>query len=206
MEKLNAIICLGKSINKNGSLDQILTNRVELAYKLANENQIPLILSGGKSHRRILEKITTSESFAMYRYLIQKYPKMKLRIILEEKGESTIHQLCILKNNSLLPNKWFSVGLVTDEVHLKRATITAEWIFGDKFKVHGFGSKVNLIGKLRKIYEEREKEKYNLTVESIIKKHKKGDDEVILQFDKKVRKISKKHIKERGNPLPAQNY
>ncbi len=199
MPKLDVIICLGKSINSDGTLDWILEKRVELAYELARKRNIPLILTGFKSYRRD-EEIDITEASAMYNYLRTNHNIKNMKIILEEKGESTIHQLCIIKKNLLVPNKWYLVGIVTDKIHLRRAKITAKWIFGDEFRVYGFESKVNLVGIFRKTYESSEKEKYNLTVDSILKKYKKGDDKAILHFDQRVRKTSKKHIGSGGNP------
>lgn len=204
MSKPDVVICLGKSINKDYSLDWILTNRVELAYKLAKKNNVPLLLTGGKSHKKVLEKVAKSEASAMYDYLKKNYPGLKLIVILEEKGESTIHQLCIIKNKILLPKKWYNLVLVTDEIHLKRAVITTEWIFGDKFKVFGQGSLINLNGSLRSLYENREGEKYNLSINGLIKKYKKGDDKGILKFDEKIRSASKEHIISGGDPTVLQ--
>ncbi|OGM13817.1 hypothetical protein A3A76_04880 [Candidatus Woesebacteria bacterium RIFCSPLOWO2_01_FULL_39_23] len=200
MAKLDIIICLGKSINKDGSLDRILSQRVELAFKLATKNNIPLILSGGKSHKRFLEKFPSSESSAMLSYLKQNYPETDLNVILEEKGESTIHQLCIIKNKLLIPKKYFRVGLVTDEIHIKRAIITTEWILGDQFKIVGFGSPLTLRGKGREKFISREEEKYDLTINKLFKKYQKGDDRGLLEFDKRFRVSTKKHIKSGGNP------
>ena len=132
MTRLDVVICLGSTPNKDGGLGIVLEERVKLAYKLTEKHKVPLVLSGGKSHK-ISNSPIKSQAAAMLNYLKTKYKLENLNIILEEIGSSTMHQLCEIKNNILTPNKWLSVGLVTDKVHLRRAKITAEWIFGKKF-------------------------------------------------------------------------
>lgn len=198
-KKLDVVICLGKTPNEDGNLGENLKERVKLAYKIANKSNVPLILSGGKSHK-ILEKRPISEATAMHKYLKTNYDIKNMEIILEEKGESTIQQLCIIKNDILLPSRWFKVSLVTDKVHLKRAKNTAEWIFGKKFVVYGFGSKPNIVEEKIDSYLNREKEKLKLSKSNFTKNFRRGDDKSILEYSKIYRKLKREHIRKGGDP------
>lgn len=184
MEKsIDVVICLGKTPNPDGSLDPILQGRVDLAYKIAVKNNARLLLSGGKN-LRILKTKELSESAAMQKYVVDTYNTDSVKIILEEKGSSTISQLCIIKNEILIPKKWFTVALVTDEIHLERALITTQWILGDDFTITPFGSKVKVSEEKRKAYIARENEKIQLTRKNFAKNFKKGDDKKILNYDR----------------------
>lgn len=195
----DVVICLGKSLTKNNHLDRILKGRVDKAVSLGIKYQIPVILSGGKSYK-LQYSTYKSEATHMYKYAASLLGSNKVKLIKESKGQSTIHQLCIIKNSFLLPNNWTRVCLVTDQIHIKRATITAEWIFGDRFTIIPYGSETKLKGDKKSKYLVSEKTKYLLTLKGIINKFVKGDDMNILRLDQKIRSDAKKFIKSGGDP------
>lgn len=188
MDKIDCIICLGKNLNDDGTLDWVFQERVNLAGKMFSEHpESLLILTGGKSHLDNRNDIP-SQAFAMLKYLKDKMTLDETKVILEENGVSTIHQLCIIKRDFLIPQNFKNIAIVTDEVHEPRATILAKHIFGAEFNVEGYPSIVNIGGEYRKSIEKVEKEKYEITVESIVKKFEDGDDKGILEREENYRK------------------
>lgn len=195
MDKIDCIICLGKNLNDDGSLDWVFQERVNLAGKIFVEHpESVLVLTGGISHLDNRSDLP-SQAFAMLKFLKENFKIDETNIILEEEGVSTIHQLCIIKNDILIPQKFKNIAIVTDVVHEPRATVLAEHIFGPEFNVKGHGSIVNIGGEYRKSIDRVEKEKYEITVESIVKKFEKGDDKGILEREENYRKgLKEKNI------------
>ncbi len=197
--KVDVVICLGKSIEKDGSLDSILQERVRLAFTLCKLYKSPLVLTGGKSHK-LTDKRLFTEAEAMLNFINLHGVLDEVNIILEKKGESTIHQICILKNTVLIPNKWYKIVLVADKTHLKRAVFTARWILGDKFFVTGCGSKLKIPEDELVQRKLREEEKFRLTVPNFENNFAKGDDANILKFSNMYRDAMLRLIENGGNP------
>jgi uncharacterized SAM-binding protein YcdF (DUF218 family) len=172
---LDVIICLGKAVHNDGSIDWILQERVKKAAEIASNNpQAMLILSGAKHHLDNRSGLP-SEAEAMLKYIKDNNLLDSSRIIIEDKGSSTIHQQCIIKTDFLIPNNYKNIGLVTDELHMPRAEVTLKSILGPGFGVVAFPSIVNLAGKARALIIDDEKKSFDLTMETRVNVISPGD-------------------------------
>ncbi|MDP4182930.1 MAG: YdcF family protein [Bacillota bacterium] len=189
MPSVELIICLGKNIYDDGSLDNILKLRVEKAVEvfLSNPNS-RLILTGGKGYSDT-RKSEVSEAEAMYKYVAEKYPNLNFNnIIVEKNGKSTINQLCLIKKEVVLPNNYRKIALVTDEVHMKRALAILDGILGDDYTIVSFPSKIDIVGLWRRLIENDEANLYDKTINNLIKRVKRGDEDDWLIADQEIAK------------------
>jgi vancomycin permeability regulator SanA len=193
MPEIDIFILLGKGLYRNNELDWVGEARCEEALKImANNPTKKLIITGGKNISDV------SESSVMAEYIITKNPQLKEKIMLEELGLSTIHQLVLIKKNILMPQgqdgeRFVNIGLITDETHLSRAILTAEYILGDDYKITGFGAPLKISGYYRKSIETYENKMYELTKSNPVLLYcQKGDHEAWLKFDEYKREAKKK--------------
>lgn len=175
---MNTFILFGRQLFQDGKLDWIAQARCDLAIEILKQNtSSELIITGGKTTTQI------SEASVMKDYLIDKLP-VDRRIILEESGLSTIHQLVLLKNNYLIPNMKFEVGLISDEIHMPRLKLTAQHLLGDEFKIATFQAEVRISGRYRRSIEDFEKELFRLTLNNpVMLNYQKGDDKAWRIYD-----------------------
>jgi uncharacterized SAM-binding protein YcdF (DUF218 family) len=198
-QKLDAIIVFGKSLHQDGSPDFVLRSRVEKALEVLNAHpQAKLIITGGKSHW-LAGKEQISEAQAMLEYAKQVQPDLHLdQVIVEDQGNSTIHQLAKIKVEQLLPNSWKNVGLVTDEIHMPRAASIALGVLGDEFIISQYPAKVDLAGAWRALIEEKEKRDYDITYQTRNQHIKNGDHETWLRetekFQERARELRKQGV------------
>lgn len=192
-QKVDVIIVLGKSLHPDGSPDFVLRSRVDKALEVLKDHpEAKLIITGGKSHWIDGEE-QISEAQAMLDYAKRTNPGLDIdQVIIEDQGNSTIHQLVRIKTEYLLPNSWKQIGLVTDELHMPRAAMIARGILGDTFEVIEYPAKVDLAGYWREIIEEREKLGYENTYQALFSKVKLGDHEAWLRESGKFQAEAKK--------------
>lgn len=184
------IICLGKSLNNQDKPDWILESRLNKTIDLANEfPDIKIILTGGIGHFE-KERISISQAEGMKRYILTIANELKDRIILEEKGESTIGQMCIIKTDFLMANKYKNIALITDEIHMARASILFEAILGDEYKVTKASAEINLNDNWKKPQIDKELQMILLSRNTWLKDIKKGDHEEWRRVDEEYRKKS----------------
>ncbi len=87
--------------------------RLDTAYLTLKDNDLPIIVSGGKGANELI-----SEAEAMKRYLVEKGIK-KDRIILEDQSTSTYENLKFSK--ALIPEESKSILIITSDFHMYRA-------------------------------------------------------------------------------------
>lgn len=168
---MKTFILFGRQLFQDGKLDWIAKARCHLAIEILKQNTASeLIITGGKTTTQI------SEASVMKDYLIDKLP-VDRRIILEESGLSTIHQLVLLKNNYLIPNMKFEVGLISDEIHMPRLELMAQHLLGDEFKITTYRAEVKISGHYRQAIEEYERRALFIIKNSpVILNYPIGDD------------------------------
>jgi hypothetical protein len=196
MTEIDFYILLGKGLYQNSELDWFAQARCDKAIKLMTYSpSAKLIITGGRNISDV------SEASVMANYITSKNPQIKDRIILEEEGLSTIHQLVLVKKKLLIPdkvngveivNRLVNIGLITDETHLSRAMLTADHLLGDEYKVTGFGATLRISGYARKAIETYENKMYELTKRNPVLLYcKKGDHEAWFKFDEFLRATKK---------------
>lgn len=176
---METFILFGKGLFRDGKLDWVAQARCELAINLIKKNPSSrLIITGGQP------LTTQSEASVMRDYIAERIP-ITGKIILEETGRSTVHQLIILKNNYLIPQKLFKIGLISDEMHMPRVELTARHLLGDEFQITAYKAEVRMSGKYGKLIEAFEKELFDFTAKSPVIVHcPKGDDKAWALYEK----------------------
>lgn len=178
---IDVIVCLSAMLNKRNEVTWVLESRLQKAVEIFQQHpESHLILSGGTSHLE-KEKRSVSDAEAMFSYISSKYSLDNSRITLEKDSSGTVDQFYHIKTKWMIPNKWKSVAIVTDEFHIKRAGLLAKVILGDGYDFYLVGSEINLGGRYREVIERLENEYYDITLRDF-SKFKLGDHESILQF------------------------
>lgn len=185
---MDLIICLGKMLNSEGSLDWVLQERVEVAVEQALKYpQSKLVLTGG--HHHFGDNLDSpTQAAAMLQYI--KAQQLRInpeQVILEEKGDSTINQLIIIKRELVIPNNYTELMLVTDEFHMSRAFDSFKLVMGEDYKLEKAPAQVNLSGHYRQMIEKIEKEKYKVFKQNVLDKFTPGDDKAIEQNQQEMR-------------------
>lgn len=175
---MKTFILFGKKLLPDNTLSWIGEARCEKAMELLKAfSKSKLIITGGKTTSVV------SEASAMKSYIIERIPDRN--IVLEEKSESSIHQLCILKTDYLLVQNIKEVGLITDETHMPRLALVASKIFGDNIKIVEYPARVKISGVNRKLIEDYEQKLYDLTkTNPVYTEGKSGDHLLWLNYDK----------------------
>ncbi len=124
----DAVIVLGAGIHGE-SLSITLRNRLDAAVEYYKKNpKAVIVVSGGQGPQ---EDIT--EALAMKRYLLEKGIPFE-KILEEGRSTSTAENFRFSKEilDSHFYGKEYSVAFVTDDFHIYRAEMTAEWEGFDK--------------------------------------------------------------------------
>lgn len=178
---IDAIICLGNTLLDDGTPDWTLQSRLNKTVEAWNQNpNAVLILSGGKSLSSLNKKNVHSEATGMLNYLKENYSEIieGKKIIIEEDSLTTIDQLCKIKLQILLPRGFKNIGLVTDEIHMPRATMIIQSILGKDFNVESFEAQFLLAGRWKQVIVDLEKGLYDLTKRTRVDLIKEGDHEM----------------------------
>lgn len=184
---MKTFVLFGKKLLPDNTLSWVGEARCEKAIELLRKHLASqLIISGGRTTSKI------SEASAMRDYILKRIPTAA--ILLEEKSEISIHQLCILKLNFLLPRKVNEVGLITDEIHMPRLVLVATKIFGNSIRIIEYPADVRISGVDRKLIEEYEQKLIDLTKNNPAYVHGGvGDHELWLEYDEFYRSHRKKN-------------
>lgn len=184
--KLDLVLCLGKNLNKDNSLDWVLQARVEKAIEVyKNHPEAIMLFSGGKYF--LTSDYSSSEAGAMLTYAVENYPEIGAKIIIEDESDNTIDQLCRIKKKYIVPKKWKNIALVSDEFHVLRAGVFLDGILGDGFNIFLVGAEVNLTGNPRRALEKLEDEFLEMSLETV-KVLPRGDEDAYLKHNAKHKK------------------
>lgn len=169
------IICLGKMLF-NDEPDWILESRLKKTIEVAlHYPEAPVVLTGGQSYL-IKGKAGLSEAQAMKKYLLKLQPNLVKRLIIEEKSDSTIDQVIIIKKSIIVPGKYQHIGLVTDEINMPRSRTTVSNILGKGFTILPFPAEVKISGRYRTALEFMEQYLEKTLKRTRLKAIKPGDD------------------------------
>lgn len=184
------IICFGKML-WNNIPDWFLESRLQKTIEIAKQYpDAPIILTGGQSHL-IENKVSISEAEAMKKFILEKAPELEQRLITEDKGDSTIHQIILIKTQIIEPKGYKNIGIITDEIHMPRAEATAKHVLGDSYSVLPYPSIIKLSGTYRKAIETVEEQNYKLLQETRLNVIKPGDHEEWQRVNDEYKSLSK---------------
>lgn len=184
------IICFGKML-WNNIPDWFLESRLLKTIEVATQYpEVPIILTGGQSHL-IEDKLSVTEVEAMREFILDKQPDLESRLIIEDKGDSTIHQIILIKTGIIIPNKYKSIGIVTDEIHMPRAEATAKHIFGNEYSVIAYKAPVKISGTYRKAIETVEEQNFKLLQETRLKVIESGNHEEWQKVNNQYKSLTK---------------
>jgi len=186
---MNLIVCFGKRLNPDGSLDWINVSRCDLAVKLFTENQdSKLLLSGGGN------MVPFSEAEGMLKYIKDNNPDLDYsKITTEDQSRSTIDLLINIKTEIILPAGFDKVIMVSDVMHIKRIEILVGHIFGPDIDVEYVGSTVNITGKYLEAMEDIEKYLVELTSNNpVLKTKQPGDHQAWKDYENQYQVAKKK--------------
>jgi vancomycin permeability regulator SanA len=140
---MEIIFVLGYTLNEDGTIREMLKNRLEDTFKLYKaDNTRQIIVTGAipYTETRIPQK---SQAEVMKEYLINKGINQKA-IIIEDKSQSSVEQLCWLHEQIDLqklasPSK---IIVIANEFFDKRVEVYCKYILGPNIKFEVFGSQV----------------------------------------------------------------
>jgi len=110
--QIDYAIVLGAGLEKD-QVSERLKRRLDTAYEALKDNDIPIIVSGGKGEGELI-----SEAEAMKAYLSNLGIEEK-RILLEDKSTSTYENLKL--SSKLLTDKGNRILIITSDYHMFRA-------------------------------------------------------------------------------------
>lgn len=110
--QIDYAIVLGAGLEKD-QVSERLKRRLDTAYEALKDNDIPIIVSGGKGEGELI-----SEAEAMKAYLSNLGMEEK-RILLEDKSTSTYENLKL--SSKLLTDKGNRILIITSDYHMFRA-------------------------------------------------------------------------------------
>lgn len=175
----------------NNIPDWFLESRLQKTIEIAKQYpDAPIILTGGQSHL-IENKVSISEAEAMKKFILEKAPELEQRLITEDKGDSTIHQIILIKTQIIEPKGYKNIGIITDEIHMPRAEATAKHVLGDSYSVLPYPSIIKLSGTYRKAIETVEEQNYKLLQETRLNVIKPGDHEEWQRVNDEYKSLSK---------------
>lgn len=174
------IVCLGYGLEDDGSVPEILQNRLIDSIRFCRAHRgAALLLMGNRSYRD-LTRTLPSQAAAMKKY-VELHASDVLHyteVLTEESTASTVEQICYLRN--LLETQFAGVlvSIVASEFFVDRVQLYVEYIFGAPTGVICIVSPVPpaLRSELRLI-----EAKKHLATKSWLARHTKGDYQAILR-------------------------
>jgi hypothetical protein len=149
-----------------------------------------LVLSGGIGLTADSNQKPITESDAMYEYIKSNYPDFPNEILKENQSTGSLEQLCLIKENYILPKNLQLIAIVSDEFHIKRIAVLFDAVLGNGYSVYNLGIKINLFGKYRQLLEDYELANYTGALE-LVQLLPKGDHSRFKNFDKAYRELRK---------------
>jgi hypothetical protein len=94
------IACLGYRLNPDGSMTELLINRLQDSARLCQEHPEAVLLLMGSHSYRDEGKSMPTEASVMKQYLEQNYPSIfqTSRVVTEENTTTSVEQICFLKS------------------------------------------------------------------------------------------------------------
>jgi len=187
---MTLIICLGRNLLPDETLDWILQERVKQSVRVFESLANARLLFTGKYGHKGNAEPKKSQAQAMFDYAKGMGSLNESKVILEEESESTIHQFYLIKTKILIPQKIRKIHLVTDEIHMPRALMTLKGILGEDFKIISSTSDVRIGGGWRSLIEDSEKRLLEMTEKDLYSRIPLGDHEAWYKFDKEFRELT----------------
>ena len=130
---IDAIVVLGGSLQKDGSLPRQVRARVEEAVALHKKCEAPIIFSGKWSFlRRNPPTITEAKAMAEFAISLGVDPACTL---LEEESKDTLGNAYFTKAKYLAPLSWRRIAVVTSEDHAERSAFLFNKVLGPNYSV-----------------------------------------------------------------------
>lgn len=193
----NLVVCLGYDLNLDGSISQVLENRLAHSVALCRKTSgSTLLLMGAKNFRDETDLMT--QSAAMKGYLMEKYPDIlsNTQIVTEETTTSTVEQLAYLREyiGTSKVGSDIEITVVASEIFLERVKLYVEYIFGTNQGFKFLGSKIP--NDIRENFERVEIEKLK-KAKAWLMNHKKGEYKKIVEeqmaFQQKIVRDNSSH-------------
>jgi vancomycin permeability regulator SanA len=197
--KFDAIMCLGTGVNKYGEPSWFLESRINKAVEVFEKHpESKLILSGGKYH--LLKEHRPDEADVMLVYIQSHYKIDTSNIILEKNSSTTADQMFELKMTFASANNWKNIAIVSDELHIKRASLIAKYMFGDGYNLYFIASEINIGGQYREVLERYENQKFEY-LKNLYKNYIPGDHERIMKGLAEYKKEMKAKLQKGHDPF-----
>lgn len=139
MEKYDAIIVLGRGIDKEGNISDSAKATVEEAVKFFNDGKANYVIFSGKLSYRSTESFPLTEAEGMSRYA-KSLGLSEESVLLETESVSTITNICNIKRQILIPHNWHQVVLISVDPVYKRAYFMMHRLLGSNYKCDLFVS------------------------------------------------------------------
>lgn len=197
---LDLVVCFGKQLNDDGSLDWVSQERVKLAVNvLRRYPNARILFTGGKKYSDE-RNLTISEARAMAEYMVNTLACKDIEPIIEDEGNASLMQMIKIKREILIPYNYRNIAAVSDEIHIHRVNLEFGATLGHDFNLYCFGSLVNLAGQYRSLIEASETSKRKYFEENMLSQIKPGDDQWLWDYHMRYQQAQLLHIKSGGDP------
>lgn len=136
----DAIIVLGRGINKDGSLPADPQSRVKKAMELFNTGDSSRIVMSGAWSFHLDDEPEQSEAALMKNYAVS-LGVPEQAIIEESESKDTIGNVYFSKKNIVEPRNWKTLTIIASDDHMPRVQYLFHKIYGNAYKFNFIESK-----------------------------------------------------------------
>ncbi len=133
-KKYDAVIVLAGGVNSDGTLPQIIKERINLGIRLLQESASDFLVFSGHFTFVLDNPLNLSESESMKTYAISQ-GIAESKILLDDKSKDTLSNAYFVKVDLAIPRNWKKLAVVSSETHIERAKYLFNKVFGANFKI-----------------------------------------------------------------------
>lgn len=134
MSKYEALIIPGRGTTSENTLPASCISTVEKAVDLYNDRKASFIIFSGMYTWKLNTSPPHTEAFLMANYA-RSLGLPNEAILLEENSQTTVANLCYVKELFFLPRKWRTGLIIGIFPHTNRIKLNAEYVFGPEYQI-----------------------------------------------------------------------
>lgn len=190
--KYDAILVLGRGIDKNGKMPEVAYASVRKAKELYDDGYADHIIFSGKGSYKSEFIPPKTEAETMSDYAVSLGVSCST-IIIEDKSEATVLNICNVKQKILIPRKWRNIACISFYPLKPRMEKNFHTVLGLNYRCDFIDTDCRFPSEIEKQKEKSEREKLDGEVAEFFKGIKPGDDKKICK--KAIAEIKRRKIK-----------
>ena len=180
MNTYDAIIIPGRGTTSENTLPESSISTIEKGVELYNKNQAPFIIFSGK----YTWKLNAAPPPSTEAQLMAKYAKSlglpQDAILLEENSQTTVANLCYVKEQFFLPKRWKKGLIIGIFPHTNRIKLNAEYVFGPEYEIDTLATDFVFSSEIQEKVVQEEESKLR-DAEKWLSQFTKGDHKTIFK-------------------------